>query len=219
MKLSKAASTLFAIITIIYTNLYAQSPPSIQVNGGIIAPRSSSSGLTAVMQYNNPVNIDIQLFFSIGFASWDKYKIKLIEEYSNTPSEKIFNSYNADDHEIIPVYVGSKITLRKLKELVSFFTAEIGYSHLSYNKYDNYKITNYETGEVVGYAVDNISRKKISENLIGIGLGIELLHPMSKNLNLQFIFKVNTYLNSDYYKFYSQRATYFNYLFGVSYNL
>jgi hypothetical protein len=219
MKLSNAAIVLYAVITIIYTNLHAQSTPSIQVNGGIIAPRSSSSGLTTLVQYNHPVNNDIQLFFSIGYASWDQYKIKFFEDYSKTQSEKIFNSYNADDHEIIPVYIGSKIILRELKELVSFFSAEIGYSHLSYNKYDNYKITNYETGEVVGYAVDNLSRKKISENLIGIGVGIEMLHHMSKNLNLQFIFKINTYLNSDYYNFYSQRATYFNYLFGVSYNL
>lgn len=219
MRLLSPRVVLVIIIVLIESALFAQYPPSIQINGGIIAPGSSSEGLTTVLQYSHPINDDFFWYISVGYSSWDKYKVTFQEDYSIVQSKTLFETYTADGHKLIPVYFGGKIVLRELKELVSFFTAEIGYSHLSYNNYKNQKIINPETGRILDYSIDPDSRENINENLFGLGLGIELLHPMSKNINLQFLFKINSYLNSDYYKFYSSRAIYYNYLVGVSYYL
>ncbi|MBX3008166.1 MAG: hypothetical protein KF816_09085 [Melioribacteraceae bacterium] len=219
MKLSNAAAIFSTLMFLNILTLYAQYPSSIQINGGIIAPGSSSEGPTAVLQYSHPINDDFYWYISVGYSSWDKYKVTFQEDYSIVQSKKFFETYAADGHKLIPVNFGGKIVLRELKELVSFFTAEIGYSHLSYNNYKNQKIINPETDRILDYSIDPDSREKINENLFGIGLGIELLHPMSKNINLHFLFKVNSYFNSDYYKFYNSRAIYYNYLVGVSYYL
>ena len=54
-----------------------QSSHSVQINGGIIYPMSSSKGLTGTIQYNYTLNPIINFYAYAGYSAWGKYKIKL----------------------------------------------------------------------------------------------------------------------------------------------
>ncbi|MFA5804261.1 MAG: hypothetical protein WC879_06425 [Melioribacteraceae bacterium] len=218
MKKSLLAS--LTIIALIISNVtFAQDSNSIQINGGIFMPMSSSKGFNTSIQYNYHLSNNIQLYIYSGYSSWDKYNVNFIEDWSTVQKQTLFNSYSSDNHVLIPVYVGSRINFHTNKFFTSFATFEIGYSHLSYNSYDIKKEINPNTGEVLAYNADQNSKKEMNENLFGVGAGVGLSHPITENINIILSFKLNSQLNSKDYSFLSSKGTYTAINLGFNINL
>jgi hypothetical protein len=212
---------LLAFIIFILINIpnfiIAQESNSIQINGGIIMPMSSSKGLSGSVQFNFPLTKSIELYAYGGYAVWDRYNVTFQEELSTVQKQQFFKTYLADDHTLVPLYIGSKINISTNK-IFSFYTNfEIGYSRLNYNSYGIIRSVNPETGEVLGYYPDVTTIMKHSEDLFGLGIGAGLSHPITRNFNLILAFKLNTYLNDNYSGFFSSRGTYTMYNLGFSF--
>ena len=183
MKKSLFAS--FVIISIIISSsIYAQDSNSIQFNGGIVMPMSSSKGFNTSIQFNYNYSQNVQFYIYSGYSSWDKYNVNFTEDWSTIQKQTLFKSYTADNHILIPVYIGSRINFHTNKFFTSFATFEIGYSHLSYNSYGIKKEIGIETGEVIAYIPDQNSKKEVNENLFGVGAGVGLSHPITENINI-----------------------------------
>lgn len=197
----------------------AQDDNSLQVNGGLIIPRTSSNGFTSSLQYNYSLNDAVHFYIYSGYSFWDKFKVRYLEDYSSFQNINQFETYSADEHTLIPVYVGGSINLHTNKIFTAFASVEAGFSRLSYNRYKVDRIVDSETGEVTTYKPDLSTRQKINENLFGIGLGFGLFHPLAENINLVLTFKINSSLNSSYYKFLSNHATYSSYNLGVNFRI
>lgn len=200
---------------------YTKNSHSLQFNGGIITPMSSSTGLTGSVQLNYALNERIKLYVYTGYSEWDKYNIviQLVKEFYSNNEKMFFNSYSADDHILIPVYIGSSVNLHTNKLFTSFLTAEIGYSYLSFNSYDQMRSVNAETGEVLSYRPDVTTKKENKENLFGIGIGAGLFHPISDNTELIFSFKLNSYVNNNLPGLFSRRGTYTAFSAGFNFNI
>lgn len=211
-------TSLFAYLIFTFST-YAQGSNSIQICAGIISPRSSNNGSTGLLQIDFPINSNFVLYFYSGYAAWDQYNISFLEDYSQVQKKTIFNSYAADGHVMIPLYAGGRIHLNTNKLFTSFVNVEFGYAHLSYNSYTNLKNVDPATGEVLSYYVNKQIKNEVSENLFGIGIGVGVSHPLNDNLVLLMSFKINSYLNSQYYEFFSSRSIYTAYLAGVSFRI
>ena len=179
-------SSLIFISTILTEIISAQETISIQINGGFIYPENSTNGLTALVQFNYPLNEQFHLYVYSGYSSWDKNKVIFKEGPPIYDAQENFFTYSADDHTMIPVYFGSFINLHTNKIFTAYINLEAGYSYLSYNSYENWKSVNPYTGRVIGYYVDRGTKEEITENLYGVGIGAGISHPMRENLNLEF---------------------------------
>jgi hypothetical protein len=218
--MSKSFFSLFiSFVILLQSSIFVQDSNSIQINGGIVMPMSSSKGLTGTIQFNYSLTSAIKIYIYTGYSTWDQYKVTFIEDYSVIQKETIFQSYSADDHKLIPFYVGSRMNFHTNKLFTSFISCEIGYSYLSYNSYKNWKSVNPETGEVQGYFADGITRTKIDEKLFGIGMGVGIFHTLSENLNLVLSYKLNSHINSGYNGLFSKRGTYSQFLAGFGFSI
>ena len=209
---------IFTPIIFSHTAL-AQESNSIQFNGGIIMPLSSSKGLSGSVQFNYPLTEAFELYINTGYAVWDRYNVTFQEELIPPQKQQYFKTYLADDHTLIPVYLGGKLTFNRNKIFSAYANFEIGYSHLTYNSYGILKSIDPETGVVLGYYPDATTRIKHSEDLLGFGFGAGLTHPMTRNLNLILGFKLNTFLNDNYRGFFSSRGTYTMFHLGFSFKI
>ena len=119
MKKSLFAS--FVIISIIISSsIYAQDSNSIQFNGGIVMPMSSSKGFNTSIQFNYNYSQNVQFYIYSGYSSWDKYNVNFTEDWSTIQKQTLFKSYTADNHILIPVYIGSRINFHTNKFFTSF---------------------------------------------------------------------------------------------------
>lgn len=208
----------FFFLSIFLTKItFAQEANSIQINGGIISPMYSSKGYSGLIQFNYPLTKGFSLYLYSGYMWWDQHKVVYLEDNSIVQKQTIFNSFNANDHVLIPVYIGSRINLHTNKLFTSYLTAELGYSFISYNSYQNLRLVNPATGEVLDYYVDQSSRKKNREDLFGLGIGAGISHSLTENLNLVALFKLNSYINSNYSGIFSSRGTYTMFLVGFNF--
>jgi len=205
-------SSIF-IILIVSNIALAQSNNSIQFNGGLIIPRSSSNGLSTSIQYNYSI---IQFYIYSGYSNWDKYYAHFLWESSSLHN---FSTYIADKHILIPLYIGSRINIHTNKLFTFFTTIEAGYSYLSYNAYGFIKEVDPGTGVVLDYKTDLNTKEKRNENLFGVGAGIGLSHPISNNMNVILAFKLNSQINSSYYSFFSSQGTYTAFNLGFNFKL
>ena len=205
--------------TILSSIVSAQNNHSMQVNGGIVMPMSSSRGLTTSVQFNYSLNPKVELYGYIGYSSWDYYKVVFYEDWSKVQQQQYFTVSPETDHVLVPVYLGSKINLHTNKLFTAFANVEAGYSHLTYYSYNVIKIIDPETNAVVTYQINPGTQEKMSENLFGLGIGAGISHPMTKKLNLVFSFKLNTYINSNYFGLFSTRGTYTTFLAGFNYSI
>lgn len=90
-------SLLSSVIIISITascSVLAQETNSIQINGGIIMPMSSSKGLTASFQFNYNINPTLQFYIYTGYSAWDQYKITFHEDYSPVQKQQYFTTYS-----------------------------------------------------------------------------------------------------------------------------
>ncbi len=211
--------SLFIIGLIISPTILAQDSNSFQVNGGIIIPMSSSKGLTTSIQYNYSLNDEFQFYIYSGFSFWDKFNVSFIEDYSTVQKQTHFSTFSADDHILIPIFIGSKINFHTDKFFTTFASIEIGFSHLSYNSYKVERILSSESGAVIDYKPDLSSTQKIDENLFGVGAGLGLSHKITDYMNLIFSFKLNSNFTSSFYKFLNSQGTYTTFVLGVNFEI
>ena len=216
-------SSLLLILSVLIVSEVSlpQSPNSVQINGGIISPMSSSKGLTGTIQYNYLLNPIIKFYAYTGYSAWDKHKIKFPDNrmFYSGYGPKYFDSYSADDHILIPFYLGTKINFSTTKFFTSYVNFEIGYSYLSYNSYEQQKVMEPVTEEVIGYHPDESTKKENQESLFGVGIGAGLSYPISESLDLLLSFKLNSYVNENYYGLFSARGTYTTFTAGFNFNL
>ncbi len=210
---------VFLISFIFSHSILAQNNHSIQINGGIVMPMSSSRGLTTSIQFNYSINPIIEIYGCIGYANWDYYRVTFHEDLSTVQKKQYFTIHPEDDHVLIPLYLGTKINFHTTKLFTSFGNIEAGYSYLSYYSYDVIRIINPETNAVLSYQINPSTKNKKIENLFGLGIGAGISHPMTKKLNLILSFKLNTYINSDYFGLFSTRGTYTTFLAGFNYSI
>ena len=204
------------IILIFSSIIFAQSNNSIQINGGIIIPRSSSKGLSTSIQYNYSINSNIQFYIYSGYSNWDKYDAQF--SWGSSALHH-FRTYIADKHILIPLYIGGRINMHTNKLFTFFTTIEAGYSYLSYNAYGFIKEVDPGTGVILDYKTDLNTKEKRSENLFGVGVGVGLSHPITSNLNVLISFKLNSQINSRYYSFFSNQGTYTALNLGLNLNI
>ena len=190
---------------------------SIQVNGGVLIPVSSSKGLSTSLQLNYIYTPALSFYVYSGYYAWDKYNATYKEELSGVQTRQYFTTWLADDHILIPVNAGCRINLHTNKIFTSFVNIEAGYSYLEYNSYQILKSVNPNTGEVTGYFPDKGSRQEKRENLFSVGAGAGIFHPVTEKLNLVLAFKLNSYINSHYRGLFSSRGTHTMFQLGVDY--
>jgi opacity protein-like surface antigen len=212
-------SLIIFISIILCSTLSAQDSYSIQINGGLISPWSSSDGFLGTAQFNYPVSSKISLYIYSGYSTWDKYIVYYQESLPLVHKQIIFRIYSADDHTLIPIYIGSKINFHTNSLFTAFLNFELGYSFISYNSYDIQKSVNAVTGAVLSYYTDQSSKKRINESVFGLGIGGGLSHPISERLNLILSYKFNSYANSDYPGLFSTKGMYSAFLVGLNYNI
>jgi hypothetical protein len=218
--MNKSFFVSLVIIVIIFSNIiYSQESNSIQINGGVIMPMSSSKGFNTSIQFNFNFSQNIQFYMYFGYSSWDKYNVNFTEDWSTIQNQTLFNTYISDNHILIPVYIGNKINLHTNKLFTSFVTFEVGYSHLSYNNYGIKKEIDQTTGEVLSYNPDLSTKKEVTENLLGLGAGVGLSHPITENINIILSFKLNSQLNSKEYSFLSSEGTYTAVNLGINFKI
>ena len=218
--MKKSLFSLIISLSIIFcSTLSAQDQISIQINGGMITPFSSTNGFVGTAQFNYPVSSKINLYIYSGYSSWDQY----IEYFDEIPSQiqriTIFNAYSADDHTLIPIYIGSKINFHTNPLFTAFINFELGYSFISYNSYDILKSVNSATGQVLDYYTDQSSKKRINERVFGVGIGGGFYRPLTNNLSLILSYKFNSYANSSYQGLFSRKGVYSAFLLGVNFNI
>lgn len=195
---------------------FAQENNSIQFNGGIMFARRSSDGASFSMQYNYLLSSKINLYFSAGYSFWDKFNVTYREELNPPQRQEYFKTYNEDNHSLIPLIIGAKYNFHSNKFFTSFIIFEAGYSHLSYNSYNNIQIKNLTTGEVIAYDVDLNSKKENSYNLFNIGIGSGLSHSLSQSLDVILSFKINSNFNGNEIGFLSTKGTYSAWQLGLN---
>jgi len=218
--MNKSLFVSFTLIVMMVSNIiYTQDSNSIQFNGGVTIPMSSSKGFNANVQYNYGLNKDIQFYIYTGYSSWDKYNVNFTEDWSPIQKQTIFKTYTSDDHILIPLYIGGRFSIQSNKFFTTFATFEIGYSHLSYNSYEIKKEIGVETGEVVAYIPDQNTKKELNENLLGIGTGVGLSHQIIEGMNIVLYFKINSHINSTNYGFLSSKGTYTVINLGFNFNI
>lgn len=207
---------IFVISLLFVTSLHAQNTRSVQVNCGAIFPIGAYTGFSGSFQINYPLSENLCVYLYSGYSYWDRDKVSFIAELNGAQKQQIFDSYSSDSHNQIPVYLGGKYDFYKGKFFTSFFTMEAGFSHLSYNNYANEKVVDPSNGVVLAYNVDPSSKTKVTENLFGLGIGTGISHQLTENINLILAYKINSYLNSRYYDFFSASGTYSMLLAGIN---
>jgi hypothetical protein len=213
-------SSFLVIIFIFFflpENTAGQESNSLQVSGGIISPMSSSRGLIGTIRYNYVLNKNVNLYIYSGYSSWDNYYIFFLEDYSLIQHEQHFRTVGADDHSMIPVYLGSRINFHTIKLFTSFVEFEIGYTYLHFYIHDIYKVTAPETGEVIAYRSSR--RTEETEHLFGVGIGAGISHPITEKFSLILAFKLNSHINSNYFGLFSTRGTYTRFTAGFIFNI
>lgn len=216
--MSKLLLSLLALITVSGI-LQAQNARSIQLNAGAIFPMNSSKGFSTALQYNYSLNSTVQLYAYSGISYWDENHLLYEVDRSDIRKNMIFTSYDADEHVLIPLYLGSRINLHSDKLFTTFINLELGYSHLSYNAYDNVVVVDDNTGKVKEFYADPKSRRKVNDNLFGIGAGVGISHEITEGIELQLSYKLNSFINSSYNGFFTSRGTYNTVVLGFNYGI
>ncbi len=208
---------LFGFLT--FNSFLAQDNHSIQLNGGILFPRSADNGFSTSIQYNYLCSDALGLYISLGYAAWDKNQVIFMEDFSTIQKETRFVSYDSDNHIVIPLFVGTKIYLPETKIFKAFVNIEIGYSYFSYNSYDNVREVDPTTGVVLSYYVDQSTKKEISTNLFGIGFGGGLSHQFINGPNLILAYKINSSLSSSEFSLFGEESTSSTLYIGLELNI
>lgn len=216
--MSKLFFSLLALVSISGI-LMAQNSGAIQLNAGAILPINSSKGFSTALQYNYSLSQSVQLYAYSGISYWDENQVVYVFEHSNLPAPDSKVSYDADEHILIPLYFGSRFNLHSDRLFTTFLNLELGYSHLSYNTYENYEVVNERTGEAADYLVDMKTKRKIQENLFGIGTGLGISHEITVGMELMLSFKLNSFINSNYNGLFTSRGTYNTVSLGLNYGI
>lgn len=217
-KMKKLSIAMIFVILSLST-IFAQGRHSIQLNGGVISPQNSSKGFASSVQSNYNLNTTIDFYASVGYSSWDKFYVGFLEEWSPIQKQTRFETHISDNHIMIPLYLGAKINFNTNKFFTSFVNLELGYSYLKYNSYNYQRSVDPETGVVLGYYPDESTKTEIQDNIIGVGVGLGISHPMSSNLNLILTAKLNSNIYSKYADIFHARETYFSFLAGFNFNI
>lgn len=199
--------------------LTAQNSRSIQFNAGAVFPMNSSKGFSTSLQYNYSLNSSVQFYAYSGISYWGKNHVIHEMDYSEIQNNQFITSYDTDEHLLIPVYIGSRINLHSDKLFTTFINLEAGYSHLSYNAYDNVKVVDENTGRVVEFYADPKSKRKVNDNLFGLGAGVGISHEIAQGLELMISYKLNSFINSNYNGFFTSRGTYNTLVLGFNYSI
>ncbi len=218
MKQINLASLTFAFL-FGFTLLNAQNSTSIQISGGLISPMHAFDGLGGTIQIEKKLDSVFSIYAYTGYYAWYKNRVNFIDESSMFQKTNLFQSYNTDDHKLIPLFVGAKINLHTNNYFLTFLEFEFGYSHLSYNSFQNRKSIDPLTGAVVLYYADQSTRKSVDEDLFGFGLGAGIYRPLSKIFGLIFSYKLSTHLNSSYNGFFESKGTYSQFMAGFNFIL
>lgn len=206
------------VLALIFTDMMlSQKSNSFQVTGGMITPINSSKGLVGLIQYNCSLNEKYVIYLYSGYSVWDKYRINIRVDGSQTQKSLEIQSYSSSDHKLIPLYIGTRINLHTNKLFTSYLNFEVGYSHLTYKSYTNTKLLDPTTGEIVGYSVSQSPQKEEQEKLFGVGVGIGLSRQITNNSSLLLVTKLNSFLNPDKYGLLSAKGTYFMVLAGFNF--
>lgn len=218
--MSKQYFSLLVLVSILLSGiLMAQNSRSIQFNAGAVFPMNSSKGFSTAFQYNYSVSPAIQLYAYSGISYWDENHVIHEMDYSEIQKQQFTTSYDADEHVLIPLYLGSRINVHSDRLFTTFVNLEAGYSHLSYNVYDNVKVVDENTGRVTEFYADPKTKRKVNDNLFGIGAGIGLSHEIAQGIELQLSYKLNTFINSSYNGFFTSRGTYNTLALGLNYGI
>ncbi len=220
----KTTLQVLACLLILNSSAFSQGKFSLQLDGGIISPFNSSNGISFNLQANYYINSTFILYIYSGVSGWSRNKVVFWDYGKTNPSylgygTRNFNSYSEDNHLLIPFYFGCAFNFHLNKILNPFLIAEIGYSYLSFNSYENSKAADPVTGITEYYFPDKSTRKVNRENLFGAGIGGGLSLPVSETMNLLILIKLNSIVNNKYNGLLSTNGTYITFTAGVNYRL
>jgi len=216
-------SMLF-IIAFSLNNIFAQDYHSIQLDGGIIFPSRSSKGGSTFIKYNYSLNQTFNFYIYTGYSFWDKFNVRadeIIPGQREPRKQRNHNlhSYSSDNHVLIPLYVGTKINLYNYNLFTAFLDFEIGYSYFNYNSYENIKIIDETTGELLSYDVDKSSKTEEKDNLIGTGIGAGITYPLTGTLDIILSYRINSNIKSGEFGLLSAEGTYSTLYTGLNLKL
>ena len=216
-KLNLNILVVFILFSI--TSFFAQKDHSVEINGGVLYPRSSSNGFSSSIKYSYSLNSTFNIYTYVGYNSWDKFNVVYAVDLTGPQTKALFQSYSSDNHVLIPIYIGNKINLHTNKLFTSFFDVEIGYSYFNYNSYDNVESVDIHTGEIVDYKIVEDSKIEVTDHLFGIGIGAGLSHPITNSINLIISYRLNSNFNSGDFGLFSAKGTYSTLFTGLNIKL
>ena len=191
---------------------------SLQFSAGVVYPRSSSNGYSVSFQYQRQITDKLSLYFYSGYTAWDQFYIIYIEDLTPPQERQFFPTYSSDDNKIIPVYVGLKYNFHTNKYFSSFLNIEAGYSYFNYNSYENVKIIDNATGKTLRYEIDPTTKRNVTDNLYGLGIGGGISYPFTSNVRAILEYKLNSNFNSGKFGLFSAKGTYSTVSLGVNYS-
>lgn len=217
----KLSVSLFVFLSVFsFRSVSAQDRFSIQLNGGLISPRSSSTGFTGALQFNLPLAGRTQIYFYTGYSSWDKlHQVINPEGSSEVYPKTMYQTYSEDDHTLIPIFAGLKFYAHSTDYFNTFINFELGYSYSAFNKYSKWNTITREGGGIMEFYPDNNSKTRISYNLYGFGFGGGIESMSIYNFKVLLFVKLNTHLNSEIQGLFSRRGTYSTFGAGINYLL
>jgi len=198
------------LFLISFAKIISQPQYSIQIHGGLLYPNGADKGLATNLQLNYFLKESTYIYFNTGFLNWDKKYIFLSKQ------GKIYSSQSEDDHKLISFYSGYQLILKSVNTFKIFVNAEIGYNYVSYNSYKNFVEVIEEDEHITKYifGFDPSSRKRVSKNLFGVGLGTGVKNMMTENFGFLIELKMNKLFYSTNYS-----ITYYTFSAGFVFGL
>ncbi|MDR3609706.1 MAG: hypothetical protein P4L27_04035 [Ignavibacteriaceae bacterium] len=206
----KKSHRVVVFILFLSSLIFPQGKSSIQFSGGIAHPISSNSGLSGALQFNYNINSRFNYFISVDYTAWDKRNFSYLDDdYS------LRTGYSETDHTLLRITAGGRYLIIEPDQFKLFVEAGIGYSYLVYDSYDMQRINNPD-----GTTALLITRAgNVHLNLFNFSPGIGFIHPITKKWDILFEFKLNTYLNAQYYSLFSSFSTFSSFQFGFNYKM
>ncbi len=181
----------FAVLFFMFFgNVSCQFVNSVNLNAGLIMPTTGQTGTLIGLEVTHKINNTWSLYLSSGILNWNRNKVLLSWDYSD------LSSYNEDNHQMYPIYIGTRMVISNIKTFQIYANLELGYNYLKYNSYQNFIITDESTKKILAFYVNQASRRETSENLIGVGFGLGFVQNISNSFSFLVEYKRNTIGNN-----------------------
>jgi len=181
-------SLLFLVVFILNANVFPQSSQNLNVSFGLLSPLSGIQGFTTSVGFEKQLSATLSIYCYAGNIYWNHDNFL----YGNNLSD--YTNYT-DDNNIYSFYGGTRFLLSTIRTFRIYTDLELGYNYMTYNAYNLIEFTDPLTHQK-SYLTDIKSRDKITENLLGFGVGLGVSHQLTEKAGFYLEIKRNQLFNN-----------------------